>query len=215
MKQAGSHIFVFSMFLPKFRKAMRRENKIGKKQPESYRVIFGILIGTIVPVLMSTTIYNMVSIVDQWLFKNIATIQGYSATDVSEWWGIFSGKYRVLTNVPISISTALAASCVPALAAAFAQKDEEQVRSKIGMSMRFIMVVACRVLQVSWYWQIRSSSFCFRVQARWQDICCRQVESVLFFIPFLPCPMRYYRELTGCGFRSEMLPWHWCFMRVS
>ena len=73
----------------------------------------------------------------------------------------------------------------------------------------------CRVLQVSWYWQIRSSSFCFRVQARWQDICCRQVESVLFFIPFLPCPMRYYRELTGCGFRSEMLPWHWCFMRVS
>ena len=135
-------IFVFSMFLPKFRKAMRRENKIGKKQPESYRVIFGILIGTIVPVLMSTTIYNMVSIVDQWLFKNIATIQGYSATDVSEWWGIFSGKYRVLTNVPISISTALAASCVPALAAAFAQKDEEQVRSKISMSMRFIMVVA-------------------------------------------------------------------------
>ena len=38
-------IFVFSMFLPKFRKAMRRENKIGKKQPESYRVIFGILSG--------------------------------------------------------------------------------------------------------------------------------------------------------------------------
>ena len=55
---------------------------------------------------------------------------------------VFSGKYRVLTNVPISISTALAASCVPALAAAFAQKDEEQVRSKISMSMRFIMVVA-------------------------------------------------------------------------
>lgn len=135
-------IFVFSMFLPKFRKAMKRENKIGKKQPESYRVIFGILIGTIVPVLLSTTIYNLVSIVDQWLFKNIATIQGYSATEVSEWWGIFSGKYRVLTNVPISISTALAASCVPALAAAFAQKDDEQVRSKIGMSMRFIMVVA-------------------------------------------------------------------------
>ena len=135
-------IFVFSMFLPKFRKAMKRERKVAQKEPESYRVIFGILIATIVPVLLSTTIYNLVSIVDQWLFKNIATLQGYSATDVSEWWGIFSGKYRVLTNVPISISTALAASCVPALAAAFAQKDDDQVRSKIGMSMRFIMVVA-------------------------------------------------------------------------
>ncbi len=135
-------LFVFSMFMPKYKKAMKRERKIGHKEPESYRNIFRILIGTIVPVLLSTTIYNLVSIVDQWLFKNIATMQGYSATNVSEWWGIFSGKYRVLTNVPISISTALAASCVPALAAAFAQKDDAQVRSKIGMSMRFIMVVA-------------------------------------------------------------------------
>jgi stage V sporulation protein B len=134
-------LFVFSMFMPKYKKAMKRERKIGHKEPESYRNIFRILIGTIVPVLLSTTIYNLVSIVDQWLFKNIATMQGYSATNVSEWWGIFSGKYRVLTNVPISISTALAASCVPALAA-FAQKDDAQVRSKIGMSMRFIMVVA-------------------------------------------------------------------------
>ena len=135
-------LFVFSMFMPKYKKMMKRERKIGHKEPESYRNIFRILIGTIVPVLLSTTIYNLVSIVDQWLFKNIATMQGYSATNVSEWWGIFSGKYRVLTNVPISISTALAASCVPALAAAFAQKDDAQVRSKIGISMRFIMVVA-------------------------------------------------------------------------
>lgn len=72
---------------------MKRERKIGHKEPESYRNIFRILIGTIVPVLLSTTIYNLVSIVDQWLFKNIATMQGYSATNVSEWWGIFSGKY--------------------------------------------------------------------------------------------------------------------------
>ena len=208
-------IFVFSMFLPKFRKAMRRENKIGKKQPESYRVIFGILIGTIVPVLMSTTIYNMVSIVDQWLFKNIATIQGYSATDVSEWWGIFSGKYRVLTNVPISISTALAASCVPALAAAFAQKDEEQVRSKISMSMRFIMVVAMPCTAGIMVLADPIIQLLFPGSSPLAGHLLQAGGISVIFIPFLPCPMRYYRELTGCGFRSEMLPWHWCFMRVS
>ena len=39
---------------------MKRERKIGHKEPESYRNIFRILIGTIVPVLLSTTIYNLV-----------------------------------------------------------------------------------------------------------------------------------------------------------
>ena len=135
-------LFVFSAFRPGLRQSIRRERKIGKTQPESYQTIFKFLIMTIIPVLLSTTIYNLVSIVDQGLFKNIAAIQGYGESQVSEWWGVFSGKYRVLTNVPISISTALATSCVPTLAAAFAKKDAEQVRRKIGLSMRFVMVVA-------------------------------------------------------------------------
>lgn len=135
-------LFVLSAFLPQMKKAMRREKKMGKTKVEPYRVIFRILIMTIIPVLLSTTIYNLVSITDQWLFKNIAAMQKYAEDQISLWWGNYSGYYRVLTNVPISISTALAASCVPALSAAFAQKDSEQVKRKIGLSMRFIMVVA-------------------------------------------------------------------------
>ena len=42
-------LFVFSMFMPKYKKMMKRERKIGHKEPESYRNIFRILIGTIVP----------------------------------------------------------------------------------------------------------------------------------------------------------------------
>lgn len=135
-------LFVLSAFLPKLKKAMRREKKMGKTRVEPYRVIFATLIMTIIPVLLSTTIYNLVSFVDQWLFKNIAVMQNYAEDQISLWWGSYSGYYSVLTNVPISISTALAASCVPALSAAFAQNDSDQVRRKIGLSMRFIMVVA-------------------------------------------------------------------------
>lgn len=35
-------LFVFSMFMPKYKKAMKRERKIGHKEPESYRNIFRI-----------------------------------------------------------------------------------------------------------------------------------------------------------------------------
>lgn len=131
--------FVFFVYRPVFRRMMRRDKS---KTVESYGSVFKIIILTVVPVLLSTTIYNISSIIDQWLFKNIAVMQGYSADDIKVWWGIFSGKYKLLTNVPISIASALAASSVPSLTAAFVNHDFGQVRHKINLATRFIMVVA-------------------------------------------------------------------------
>lgn len=135
-------VFVFVLYQKKLKKMIVRERNVHKKAPESYQSIMRVLILTIVPILLSTTLYNLVSIVDQGLFKNLAIMQGNENDTVSLWWGVYSGYYRVLTNVPISISTALATSSVPALAAAFAMRDHDQVKRKIGLSMRFIQVVA-------------------------------------------------------------------------
>lgn len=135
-------LFVFSIYRPSMKRAERRERKRGKVKEESYSSIVKIMILTIVPVLLSTTLYNVSSIIDQGIFKNIAHIQGYDELTVSNWWGIFAGKYKVLINVPISIASAMAASCVPSLAAAYANKDKQAVKSKISSSMHFIMVIA-------------------------------------------------------------------------
>lgn len=135
-------IFIFFLYRPSLKRAERRELNQGRSKKESYSTIFQILILTIVPVLLSTTIYNLSSIVDQGIFKNMALNQGYEALAVSEMWGIFTGKYKVLLNVPISIASAMAASTVPSLAAAFANKDKEEVRKKISSAMHFVMVIA-------------------------------------------------------------------------
>ncbi len=138
-------IFVFVLvrvYNKRFKKSIRRERMRNQTEPEPFGSVMKVLILTIVPILLSTTLYNLVSIVDQGLFKNLAILQGNAADTVSLWWGVYSGYYRVLINVPIAISTAIATSCVPALAAAFARKDEAQVRHRISLAMRFIMIVA-------------------------------------------------------------------------
>ncbi len=135
-------VFVFLVYRKNLKKGIARERRLKQEQPEAYGSVMKILIMTIIPILLSTTLYNLVSIVDQGLFKNLAIAQGNSNDQVSLWWGVYSGYYRVLINVPISISTALATSSVPALAAAFAKRDRNQVRHKISLSMRFIMVIA-------------------------------------------------------------------------
>ncbi len=135
-------LFIFFIYRPSMQRAEMRERKRGNVKEESYQTILRILILTIAPVLLSTTIYNVSSIIDQGIFKNIAGAQGYDPATVSVWWGIFAGKYKVLINVPISIASAIAASGVPSLTAAFVNRDKEAVRSKINLSMRFVMVIA-------------------------------------------------------------------------
>ena len=65
---------------------MKREKGV-KVEPFAYTM--KILIITIVPVLLSTTVYNISSIIDQSIFKNVALLQGYSENKIDVWWGAF------------------------------------------------------------------------------------------------------------------------------
>lgn len=132
-------LFVFSAYAPVFKRKMLRDRRKGQ---ESYRNIFFVLIMTIIPVLLSTTIYNISSIIDMGIFKHVAAAQGYEEKTYSTMWGIFTGKYKTLINVPIAIASSMAASSVPSLATAFASRDFPQVRRKIASSIRFVMVIA-------------------------------------------------------------------------
>lgn len=132
-------LFVLLIYLKVFKRQMRKERKANV---DSYSEIFKVLAITIVPVLLSTTIYNCNSLIDMSVFKNIAFFQGYSQHEYSTWNGIYSGKCRTLINVPISIASALAASSVPALTAAYANGRREEAIKQIGTATRFIMVVS-------------------------------------------------------------------------
>ncbi|RDY32788.1 putative polysaccharide biosynthesis protein [Lachnotalea glycerini] len=108
---------------------------------EEYSEIFKILILTIIPVILSTAIYNINSILDQGLFNKIMVLQGTSSSDTAELWGVFSGKYKLLTNVPLAIANALSASTVPTLARALAEYNDRAINRKISSSIRFTMIV--------------------------------------------------------------------------
>ena len=132
-------LFVFYAYMRVFKKKMKRERNV---EVDSFGYTMKILVITIIPVLLSSTIYNISGIIDQGLFKNIATLQGYTVDEIDVWWGVFSGKYKVLINVPISIASAMAASSVPSLSASFAAGDKESVNNQINAAIRFIMVIA-------------------------------------------------------------------------
>lgn len=63
---------------------------------------------TILPVILSTVIYNISTVIDQGIFGSVLNGQGYSEKEYSTVWGIFV-EFKVLMNVPLSIASCLGA----------------------------------------------------------------------------------------------------------
>lgn len=134
--------FIFLIFIPKFNKKIKKFSNKNNEKEESYKELFVILILTIIPVLLSTAIYNGFDIVEAFIFKNIAFLKGYDKDKVSIWWGVYTGEVNVLRNIPTSIASALAASSVPAIAASFKKKDYMDVDRKIISVTRFVSIIS-------------------------------------------------------------------------
>lgn len=131
--------FVLVVFLRAFKKNLKKERR---SNVDSYGSIMKVLVATIIPVLLSSTIYNCNALIDDGVYKHIAAFQGYAEAQFGDWSGIYSGKYQLLINVPISIASALAASSVPALTAAYASGKRQEAKRQMTMATRFIMVIA-------------------------------------------------------------------------
>ena len=109
-------------------------------RPESYGHIARTLLVTLLPILISSCVYNISTVVDDFIFSNAMTAIGLGSSVVLLW-GIF-GEYHILFNVPVAISNALSSSVIPSLTNAAAERNKKLVVSKIRMSIRFTMLIA-------------------------------------------------------------------------
>lgn len=119
-------------------KSIRKDNS---EHVDSFGKIFRIIIVTILPVILSTTIYNISDTLDQGIFNYVMDAKGYTALK-AEYWGIYSTKYRVLTNVPIALANAMCSSIMPALTACIERGEYKNARHKVSIGIRFVMIIS-------------------------------------------------------------------------
>lgn len=131
-------MFVYTTQKSAIRRQMRRDHS-GKT--ESSRAIYHTMMLTIVPIVLSTLIYNISNVADQGIFNKVLLGQGYTQSQYGTIWGIYSGQFRVLMNVPLSLASCLAPSVVPSLTAAMANHNKHEAKQKIRTSIRFTMII--------------------------------------------------------------------------
>lgn len=131
-------LFVGFLLIAYLKKDKRRRGSGENK--ESYRSILTVLAMTILPVILSTAIYNINGILDQGIFKSVMQNVGHGKEDIDVIWGIYSGKFKVLNNVPVALASAMASSAIPNISKQLG--DRRAVRRSVDDVIRFTMVIS-------------------------------------------------------------------------
>ena len=139
---ALSGLILLVLLILAYRRFMKRKMASDRsKSEESTAGIYYMLFLTIMPVILSTAVYNLSGIIDQGIFKHLMVFKNYESMKIDELWGIYSGEYKLLTNVPIAVASAMASSTIPVLTRARVAKDRKEMRKKTENAIRFVMVI--------------------------------------------------------------------------
>jgi stage V sporulation protein B len=112
------------------------------ERPEAHRVILRRLLLTILPVILSQTIYQIGYTLDDFLFGNLMALRGMADAEVSALQGVFNTQYNLMVNLPVSVATAMAASAVPSIVSAKVAGSRRELHRKITAVLKLNMAIA-------------------------------------------------------------------------
>lgn len=125
--------FIFLLFRKTYTKRVDRDRS-GMLEP--WPNVMKLIALTAFPILISATLSNIGSILDQSIYAKCVS------GDYRAVWGVYTAKYIVLINVPIAISSSLSASTLPTISSALARGNVEDAMDKAAKAIRFIMLIA-------------------------------------------------------------------------
>lgn len=132
-------IIIYMIYKPLLDQRRRNDST---EVSETSIYLLKILLATAIPVIISQTIYQVSGTLDSIIYNLIASRQGVSENIRSTIWGIYSNKYKLLTNVPIAVASAMGTAIVPSLIADYTLGNTKQLHDKISIVVKFNMIIA-------------------------------------------------------------------------
>ncbi len=132
-------IFIFILYFPKIRKQLR---KYKKERTDSIFLIYKSIYFTIIPIILSQTVYQINGVIDLSLFNNILGSKGISESTISTLQGSYSTLYKLLISVPIAVSSSFGGSMIPSIVSSYSNREYSNTRKKITSAMLFNMNIA-------------------------------------------------------------------------
>lgn len=97
----------------------------------------------ITPFMLSGFILNLTTSLNQTIYyKIMINLRGMDETLATTLYGIFSNKAVVISNIPISIATAVSSAIIPGISASFAKGDLEDTKRRVTNATRITAMIA-------------------------------------------------------------------------
>ena len=122
---------------------MERVHDGTEHQEEPFGPLMIETILVITPFILSSFIMNLTTSLNQTIFiKIMIQYKHWEEALTTTLYGLFSNKAVVITNIPISIATAVAAAILPNISTSFAQGDLEETKKRSINAIRMTLVIA-------------------------------------------------------------------------
>jgi len=138
----GSLIFlviVYQLYKPTVMRIVKRD-RTSKNMPLGF--VLQLMTVTMVPLILSSSLYQIVGILDSSLYSHILSALGYTDTIRTSLFGVYSGQYKQLINVPLALTAAIGVALIPSITSANALEQKTEVHSKITEIIRLTMIIA-------------------------------------------------------------------------
>lgn len=134
-------VYFIILTLSKGRDMRAQTRKDVSGRVESYRHLVRILTITVLPIVISSGIYNCSNVVDNYLFGQGMSELGYMEDTIATSLGAL-GQYQILFNIPVAVSNALSTSLIPSLTRAVECRKRKEKLERIAASIRFSLLIA-------------------------------------------------------------------------
>lgn len=108
---------------------------------ESYGKLFRQIVMIVTPIIIAAFVYNITTTVDMKIFYNVLNSKNVDRVESANLYGIFSGQYMVLINLPVSIASAVGTTLIPNISGAFTKGDKKETNHVYNQSMSITMMV--------------------------------------------------------------------------
>ncbi len=139
---AGTALLFFGLLFLLDGGKRRKETMGGDICDETHAMVYRALFLTVLPVILSQTVYQIGYTVDDLLFGNLMVKKGFAETDVTSLQGVFNTQYNQMINLPVAIATAMAAATLPSIVVSHTRGEAGQVKTKTDMVLKINMLIA-------------------------------------------------------------------------
>ena len=109
---------------------------------EDHKLIIKAIVLTVIPVIISQSIYTLGYTLDDLIYGNLMVLKGTDQTAATIQQGVFNTQYNQMINLPTAIATAMASATLPSIVASRARGEDENVKRKTDAVIKVNMLIA-------------------------------------------------------------------------